>query len=393
MSAIQVMALADCCEIVSGATPSTSENAYWGGEICWATPKDLSDLEGHYISDTPRKLTKEGLSSCAATILPANSVLFSSRAPIGHVAINTVPMATNQGFKSFVPKPDLMNAKFLFHWLRFNRAYLESLGVGATFKEVSKAIVAKIKVPVPPLTEQRRIAAILDQADELRAKRREALAQYDELGQAIFIEMFGDPVTNPMGWPVIPFEELCSRVTVGIVVQPASYYRESGIPALRSLNIKPGRIVLNDLVYFSKEDNDTKLQKTKLRAGDVVLVRSGQPGTASVVPPELDGVNAIDLLIASPRSTEVDSTYLCEFFNSNAGRSLVLSSQRGQIQKHLNVGSLNAAPIVLPPLTLQRQFAQRLASTKALAARLGESSDEMDSLFASLQHRAFHGEL
>lgn len=84
--------LADCCDIVSGATPSTNVPAYWNGDICWATPKDLSELDGAYISDTPRKLTRAGLDSCAATVLPENSVLFSSRAPIGHVAVNTVAL-------------------------------------------------------------------------------------------------------------------------------------------------------------------------------------------------------------------------------------------------------------------------------------------------------------
>jgi predicted GIY-YIG superfamily endonuclease len=110
--------LGDCCEIVSGSTPSTNVESFWNGNICWVTPKDLSHLNGAYISDTPRKLTQSGLDSCGASILPSNSVLFSSRAPIGHVAINSVPMATNQGFKSFVPKDNRVNAKFLYHWLR-----------------------------------------------------------------------------------------------------------------------------------------------------------------------------------------------------------------------------------------------------------------------------------
>src|SRR5713101_3447455 len=95
--------LDECAEIVSGATPSTSVEAYWNGHVYWATPKDLSGLEGAYISATRRKLSRAGLDNCGATILPPHSVLFSSRAPIGHVAVNTAPMATNQGFKSFVP--------------------------------------------------------------------------------------------------------------------------------------------------------------------------------------------------------------------------------------------------------------------------------------------------
>jgi type I restriction enzyme S subunit len=217
--------LGDCCEIVSGATPDTGTADYWEGDICWATPKDLSNLDGHYISDTPRKLTQLGLNNCSASILPPYSVLFSSRAPIGHVAINTVPMATNQGFKSFVPGKEV-DAKFLFHWLRANRSYLEGLGVGATFKEVSKAVVSKVEVPVPPLSEQRRIAAILDKADALRAKRREALAQLDRLAQSIFVEMFGDPATNPKGFPVRKLGDLIKFE--GGAQPPASTFSDVG---------------------------------------------------------------------------------------------------------------------------------------------------------------------
>ena len=113
MSAWRLKRIDECAEIISGATPSTSEPAYWNGDTCWATPKDLSELDGPYISDTPRKVSQRGLASCAASVLPVNSVLFSSRAPIGHVAINTVPMATNQGFKSFVPNADSLDAKYL----------------------------------------------------------------------------------------------------------------------------------------------------------------------------------------------------------------------------------------------------------------------------------------
>src|SRR6185436_1721814 len=101
--------------------------------------------DGKFLSDTPRKITELGLRNCSSEMLPPNSVLFSSRAPIGHVAINTVPLATNQGFKSFVPDRERLDSRFLYFWLRANRAYLQSLGTGATFKELSKAIVARLE--------------------------------------------------------------------------------------------------------------------------------------------------------------------------------------------------------------------------------------------------------
>jgi type I restriction enzyme, S subunit len=187
-----------CARVVGGATPKSAVRDFWDGDIAWVTPKDLSDLDGKFIHDTPRKITEKGLSNCSANLLPPNSVLFSSRAPIGHVAINTRSMATNQGFKSFLPGKKL-DPSFLYWWLKANRSQLEQLGNGATFKEVSKAVVERIKIPLPPLDEQKRIAAILDEADELRRLRQRGIDRLNQLKQAIFYEMFGDPVGNDRG--------------------------------------------------------------------------------------------------------------------------------------------------------------------------------------------------
>ena len=109
-----VATVGEVCEVVSGATPRTGKPEFWGGNVPWVTPKDLSELGQKHLSDTPRKITKAGLKSCSARMLPAQSVLFSSRAPIGLVAINTLPVCTNQGFKSLVPRSDLVSPDFLF---------------------------------------------------------------------------------------------------------------------------------------------------------------------------------------------------------------------------------------------------------------------------------------
>ena len=173
--------LGECCEIVSGATPATGTPEYWDGDIEWATPKDLGNLDGKSIARTNRRITTEGLTSCAATVLPPQSVLFSSRAPIGHVAINLVPMATNQGFKSFVPRRDALDPHFLLFWLRLRRSFLEGLGTGATFKEVSKAVVARIELSVPPLDLQSQFAHRVIELERIRSLQREGLGQIDTL--------------------------------------------------------------------------------------------------------------------------------------------------------------------------------------------------------------------
>ncbi|NLO29701.1 MAG: hypothetical protein GX120_04135 [Methanosarcina mazei] len=177
------------------------------------------------------------------------------------------------------------------------------------------------------------------------------------------------------------------------MVKPASYYVPSGVTDLRSLNIKPGYISLEDLVYFSEHDNNTKLGKTKLKTGDLVIVRTGQPGTSSVVPADLDGINAIYLLIATPKPDIVNSVFLSQFFNPSGGRSIVLTAQRGQVQKHLNVGSLNESCIPLPPIELQKEFSRRVSAVEKLKTAHKSSLAELDELFASLQYRAFRGEL
>jgi type I restriction enzyme S subunit len=281
MSAWPSRPIEECCEIVSGATPSTSEETFWDGDVCWATPKDLSELEGPYITDTPRKITQAGLASCAATILPPESVLFSSRAPIGHVAINTVPMATNQGFKSFVPKRESIVPKFLYYWLRAHRKQLENMGNGATFKEVSKAVVSRIRIPVPPIAEQRRIAEVLDRAEALRAKRRAALAQLDTLTQAIFFDMFGEPLANSKRLPTAALGELCSRITDGTHQPPK--WSAQGHPFLFVSNVISGEIDFDTEKFISDETYAELTRRCPIEVGDILYSTVGSYGVPAVV--------------------------------------------------------------------------------------------------------------
>lgn len=398
MSTIRKLTLPQCCEIVSGATPKTSIAAYWDGDIYWATPKDLSDLQTHYISETPRKITKAGLESCAAAILPPQSVLFSSRAPIGHVAINTVPMATNQGFKSFVPKPEILDAKFLYYWLRMNRSYLESLGNGATFKEVSKATVSRIEISLPPLPEQRRIAAILDQADALRAKRREALAQLDSLTQSIFIEIFGDALRSN------------ERLTLRDLIDDFRYGTSnksgtSGYPALRIPNVASGSLDLTELKTV--EVDAAEFQRLRLRDGDVLFVRTnGNPdfvGRCAVFNPikvmytDFDSsefIYASYLIRARLKKGTLLPVVLQEYLSTMEGRrALRARCKTSAGQFNINTEGLGALPIPRFPMQQQEAFIHQKQAIEQQQFVHQASLAELDALFISLQHRAFRGDI
>ena len=184
--------LSELGAIVGGATPSTSVEKYYGGEIAWVTPKDLSSFSGRYIECGERNITEEGLNSCSAQLLPAGSVLFSSRAPIGYVAIAKNPIATNQGFKSLVPDTKKVDSLFMYYLLKYNKNRIEAMGSGTTFKEVSGATMKNIEVNLPPLAEQKRIAAILGALDDKIELNRRINANLEEQAQALFKSWFVD---------------------------------------------------------------------------------------------------------------------------------------------------------------------------------------------------------
>jgi len=382
--------LDECTQIVSGATPDTSDSGFWGGDICWATPKDLSELDGAFITDTPRKITQAGLDSCAATILPPMSVLFSSRAPIGHVAINKAPMATNQGFKSFVPDPKQLTPEFLYWWLRTNRSYLESLGNGATFKEVSKAVVARIEIPLPPLAEQRRIAEVLDRAEALRAKRRAALAHLDTLTQSLFLDLFGDPVANRKAFPISRMGDVCD-VRDGTHDSP-KYVAEGGYPLVTSKNLSGGFLDLSDVNRISEADYVQINKRSKVDRGDIIMPMIGTIGSPVLVEDEprfaIKNVALIKFTDGSPSPIVVRHLLSCHYFDHIVGQK-----NRGGTQKFVSLGDLRAFPLPLAPLPLQREFARRVAAVEKLKAAQRVALAELDALFTSLQHRAFRAEL
>ena len=162
----QEVRLGEVAEIIGGGTPKTSIPEYWNGEIPWLTPKDLAGYNHIYISKGERFITELGLKNSSATLMPKGAILLSSRAPIGYVAIAQNDICTNQGFKSLVVEPKQACNLFVYYWIKNNVEYLQSLGTGTTFEEISKSVVQDITIPLPPLTIQQKIAEILSSFDD-----------------------------------------------------------------------------------------------------------------------------------------------------------------------------------------------------------------------------------
>lgn len=177
----QVVRLGEVCRLVSGSTPDSNNSEYWNGDIVWITPTDLGRLTGPEIKNASRRISKLGYESCGTEIVPTGSVVLSSRAPIGHVGIASVPLCTNQGCKSFVPSNQI-DSWFLYFALKRYVPELQILGSGATFTEVSKAVLKDFRISIPSLAEQRRIAAKLrEQMEAVECARNAAEEQLETI--------------------------------------------------------------------------------------------------------------------------------------------------------------------------------------------------------------------
>lgn len=378
--------LGDICEIVSGSTPKTNIEEYWDGDIKWITPAELND-ETYIITDSVRKITELGVKKTGLTPFPKGTVILSSRAPIGKVAIAGCEMYCNQGFKNLICSEKIDN-RYLYWFLKGNTEFLQSLGRGATFKEISKTIVANIEINIPDKSVQTQIVDNLEKTSQIIRLRKQELSKLEELVRARFVELFGDE-NNSKNWSIVHIEDVAD-VQVGVVIKPSQYYTDesNGIKAFRSLNVGAGFIKDSDWVYFTAEGHQ-KNSKSILRENDLLIVRSGAPGTACVVTEDYVGCNAIDIIIAHPDCEKVNPYYLCTFTNMPHGKKQIVEGTGGAAQQHFNVGKYNKLQLMLPPKELQDKFVEFINQIAKSKAAVQKALDQAQLLFDSLMQEYF----
>lgn len=371
--------LGDCCDVKSGATPKTDIEKYWDGEIRWATPKDISRHEHPYLFDTSDKITVEGYRSCSTQLLPVGTVLVSSRAPIGLVAIAGVEMCTNQGFKNLVPGPEVYS-NYLYHCMKANAARLAALGNGATFKEVSKSIVENFEIPLPPVQEQQRISAILDKANSLRRKRQEAIRRTDELLRALFIDMYGDPSKNPKGWPVLRMGDVIDFK--GGSQPPKDCFIDEP---------RPGYVRLVQIRDFKTDRYKTyipeSLAKRFFEVDDVMIARYGPP--VFQILRGLSGSYNVALMKAQPRQNVLPEFIFWLLQLPKYQQAVISNSERTAGQTGVNLDFLNALEVPLPPISYQGEIARMTQRISLLISKQREMLDACNSQVAALQSQFF----
>ena len=275
-------------------------------------------------------------------------------------------------------------------YLRFAMAKvlkeIEQKTAFVTVKHLSAKELNKLYLNVPELSKQNKIAGILSRLENIIDVRRQELEKLDELIKARFVEMFGTEIEFEK-WPCCTIGDVAD-VCVGVVVKPTQYYTDQGIPAFRSLNIGEMHVKDSEWIYFTEEGHQ-KNQKSVVHKNDVLVVRSGAPGTACVATEKYDGYNAVDIIIAHPDNKKVNSVFLAEFTNMPHGMNQIRERTGGAAQQHFNVGGYKALRCIMPPIELQNQFAAFVAQTDKSKVTVQRALDETKLLFDSLIQKYF----
>jgi type I restriction enzyme S subunit len=413
------VAIGDIAEIVGGSTPSTADKSNFDGDIPWLTPKDLSEPHGRYVSHGERNLSAKGLASCSSRLLPRNSVLLSSRAPIGYLAIAANQIATNQGFRSLVLGPGY-DHEFLYYWLTANVEELERHASGSTFKELSGGALKKIHIRIPAdVTEQRAIAHIpgtLDDKIELNRRMNETL---EAIARALFTswfvnfdptrakaeghdpglpqeiaDLFPDSFEDselgeiPKGWPVMKLSDLCSTqygYTASAVDKPV------GPKLLRVTDINKRNWINWSDVPYCAIDPDTRASYA-LEVGDLVVARMADPGKSAIIEEEIDAVFA-SYLVRLKTPSLAHSYYVHGFLKSDLYAEYAEGAKSGSVQANMNAKVIVGASLVVPPERIIQQFLQAVLPLRRRLVANVRDSRTLTELRCTLLPKLISGEL
>ena len=383
--------LGDVCEIVSGTTPKSNCPEYWNGELNWITPAELND-DIVVVNESQRKITTKAVIDSNLRSFPAGTVLLSSRAPIGKVAIAGKEMYCNQGFKNLICS-DFVYNKYLFYFLKSKVTYLNSLGRGATFKEISKTIVENIQINLPKKEEQYKIVHILDKINEIIFLRQQQLKKLDELVKSRFIEMFGDPVTNSKMWEIDCLGNITTKIGSGMTPRGGKEsYLATGVALIRSMNVHDGKFEYKDLAYISAKQA-FEMKNVELIENDVLFNITGASVTRTCVVPNTILPARVNQHVAIIRciNESLNPIFLNNLFLQDGFKYKLLNLARagGATREAITKQQLEDLNVILPPIEMQNQFADFVEQTDKSKLEIQKSLDKLEILKKSLMQQYF----
>lgn len=383
---MRTVELSEACSVITDGTHYTPRAVSNG--FPFLTVKDVGP-DGLDFDNCARISEKDYGAADAATSSPKRGdVLFSKDGTVGKVhVVETDDRFAVLSSLAILRPSESVDSRFLGRMLATPEVLAQAVRrkSGSAIRRIILSDLKKVGIPLPPLREQRRIAAILDRADAVRARRRQVLALLDSLTQSIFHSTIGST-----RWPVEKLGERLEFLTSGSRGW-AKYYAPSGDKFIRIQNVKNGYLSHNDMALVDAPAT-AEAKRTAVRPGDVLLSITADLGRTAVVPDDI-GFAYINQHLAILRAPSLDPRYLADFLASPAGQQEVLGKDRGATKAGLNFDDVRSVAIPIPPKEAQRQYAARVARLNVHRAAVQHALAADDALFASLQSRAFRGEL
>ena len=384
--------LGNVSEVVTGSTPSKKKPEYYGDIIPFITPSELNDGE---ISNPKVYLSNEGAE--VARILPVDSVLVCCIGSLGKVGYARKEMATNQQINSLIFDTSKVYPRFGYHYCKTLKPLLDHIAPSTTVAIVNKSRFSELSIPLPPIKEQKCIAAILDKADAIRRKRQQAIDLTDQLLRSVFLDMFGDPVTNPKGWPEDRLINLISSKLQNGAYYPKEEYSDDGVEMVHMSDVFYDVIQRGSLKRVLATEND--IEKYKLSSEDLLISRRSltYEGAAkpSLIPLSSDPLMFESSMIRiSPDMNTVLTRYLFQYLSDPSIKThFVRKYVTGATIKGISQKNLENIRVLVPPIELQRRFVGLIERISAKIEKYKINVSILDQLVASLTYRAFRGEL
>lgn len=373
----RIVRLGSVCTVISGSTPKSDVAEYWDGDVKWITPAELTE-DSYIITDSVRHITSQAVQDTSLKPFPEGTVILSSRAPIGKTAIAGCEMYCNQGFKNLICSPQI-DPKYLYCFLSGKTEFLNSLGRGATFKEISKSIVENIEIPLPELSVQKRISLQFEHIRTLIRQYREQLHFLDQLVKSRFIDMFGTPEINEKGFPLYTIDDVIEFQGGS---QPDKKYFE--------YESTPDNIRLIQIRDYKSDRFITYIPKSMARrfctADDIMIGRYGPP--IFQILKGIEGSFNVALMKATPKMGNK------EFIRHFLMQECLLHyleglSKRTAGQDGIQMDKLKAYPFPYPPLDLQNEFATFALQIDKSKVEIQNALNELEILKKSLMQQYF----
>lgn len=404
---MNTLLLKEICDVTMGqAPPGTSYNDEMVGHPLIAGAGDFGD----------RTPAASRFTTAASRISKVDDIILCIRATIGDRNWSDSEYCLGRGVAGLRPHTGELDRNYLWHWLSVAKRPLMRQARGSTFKQVNRAAIETLEIPVPvkpdgtpDLAEQKRIAAILDKADAIRRKRQEAIALTEEFLRSAFLDMFGDPVTNPnsittpKGWSVVSITDIQADVERACVGGPfgsnltSKDYVKGGVPVIRGSNLSVDRCFLSeDAFAFVSPAKAESLSQNMAFRGDVIFTQRGTLGQVGMIPQNSkfeQYVLSQSQMKLTPNTSLVDPIWLVSYFQAPIAQKLIEKRTLATGVPHINLGILREFPVRLPPIEEQRRFGRLRRELQERATRQTSVLAETDNLFNALVQRAFRGEL